>query len=148
MRRVLLMLALRCALPLATMLGGCSSTQSMGTPAQGNPAQMFQISSEVADRLVGAALMEEFPNVPLTRVDLPYKGYLAVHRFALDSQTFTAYMIPAKGIAPSGEHVAGYYFEVTSSGTMPLSGQTFTRNIYDRLIRNATAIAQPLPSAR
>lgn len=141
---------IRVAAAIATMLylAGCTSTQSMGGPTSGAAAQMFPISAETADRLIGAALMEEFPSSPLTRVDLPYKGYQAVHRFALDSQTFTVYMVPAQGVTSTGGRAAGFYFEVTSSGTMPISGQTFTRNIYERLIKNASAVAPPLPVAR
>jgi len=127
-------------------LAGCSSTQST---ASGNgdktAARVFVISQEQADRILATAISAQFPGSPISRVEFPNKGYQATVRFMLDSHTFVAYMIAARGRAVDGSVKEGYAFEVSNSGTMPLSGGTRANELFQRLIRDASSISPAVP---
>jgi len=106
---------------------------------------MFPISSEQADRILATATTGEFAGSAISRVEFPNKGYQATIRFALDSHTIVAYMISAKGKKGDGTVVDGFYFEVSNSGTMPLSGGKRAKKLFERLVRDASVIATPTP---
>jgi hypothetical protein len=132
---------------MATLLAaGCSSTQSMiGSGADRSSATMFPLSAEQADRILATAMAGEFAGSPVSRVEFPNKGYQATIRFMLDSHTIIGYMIATKGKATDGSLVDGFYFEVANSGTMPLSGGNRAKKLFERLVRDASMIARPLP---
>jgi hypothetical protein len=128
------------------LVSGCAGTMStVGQGANRSDAQMFPISAEAADKLLATAMAGEFAGSPISRVEFPNKGYQATIRFALDSHTIVAYMIPAKGRAASGEIVQGYAFEVSHSGTMPISGGGRAKSLFRRVVQDAMLVAQPLP---
>jgi hypothetical protein len=134
---------------LGMMLSSCSSTMTMaGSGSDRASALMFPLTEQQADRILATAMTSEFAGSPISRVEFPNKGYQATIRFALDSHSIVAYMISANGVTPAGETVSGYYFEVSNSGTMPLSGGTRARNLYERLIRDASVLAPPIGQSR
>ena len=134
-------------LGLAVLVGlcGCTSTKSTAQPQDGTHPQMFQLTETAADKLLLKAMSEQYPGHPISRVELPNKGYQTVTRFALDSDNVVAYMVPTKGRAPNGEIVGGYVFKVSRSGTMVLSGSIRASNLFRRIVRKASAEAKPLP---
>jgi hypothetical protein len=113
-----------------------------------NGGRGLRSSEQQADQVLATAIAGEFAGSPISRVEFPNKGYQVTIRFALDSHTIVAYMISARGMNSSGETVPGYYFEVSASGTMPVSGGSRARSLYDRLLRDASALAEPLPQTR
>lgn len=117
----------------------------VGTGGDRSAATMFPLTTEQADRILATAMAREFAGSPVSRVEFPNKGYQATFRFALDSHTIVAYMISAKGKGPNGAMLDGYYFEVSNSGTMPLSGGKRAGKVYESLIRDASMVSQPLP---
>lgn len=135
-------------LTLAVLASGCSTSETMlaQDPGQGSP-KMFPISAEDADRILATAMSAEFAGSPISRVEFPNKGYQATIRFALDSHNIVGYMISAVGTNSAGEKVEGFYFEVSSHGTMPISGSSRAQSVYARLLRDAGTIASPLPLA-
>ena len=106
---------------------------------------MFPITSEQAEKILSTAMTAQFPGAPISRVEFPNKGYQATVRFLLDSHTIVAYMIAAKGRAEDGTLKDGFAFEVSNAGTMPLSGGSRANDLFERLIRDASSIAPPLP---
>lgn len=131
---------------LGAVLSGCSHTQSMA-PVGSVAALMYPMTDEQADRVMVTAMGSEFPDVPVSKVELPNKGYTATIRLLLDSHQITAVRIPAKG--KDGLNVVeGYYFEVNDAGTMMISGRQRASKVYNRLVHEAGLIAKPLPQAR
>ena len=130
----------------AALLAGCASTQST-VSGDGNKAaaRVFLISSEQAEKILATAITAQFPGAPISRVEFPNKGYQATIRFLLDSHTIVAYMIAAKGRSADGTVKDGFAFEVSNAGTMPLSGGSRAGDLFDRLIRDASAISPPVP---
>ena len=139
------LVGLLAALPITS----CSTTQSMaGYGSERGSPQMFPISYEEADRILATAMASVFAGQPISRVEFPNRGYQATLRFAFDTHTIVGYVVSAAGVAPDGTKSAGYYFEVSGSGTMPISGGSKVQAVYDRAIQDASLLASPLPQTR
>lgn len=134
---------------VSSVVGGCSGSQSMAeagsSPAAG---KIFPIGEDVADRILGVAISSEFPGSAISKVEFPNRGYRVTVRFFVDSHDIVAYMIRSKGIDSNGNVVPGYYFEVSNSGTMPITQGGRAFQLYHKLIADASAVSQPLPQAR
>ncbi|MCY1303916.1 hypothetical protein D9M70_536450 [compost metagenome] len=83
----------------------------------------------------------------MMRIDAPQKGYFVNRRFLLDSQDFTATMIPAKGHRNGGV-VEGYSFEVVDEGTMLISGPVRGSSLFNKVREKAGRLASPIPVAQ
>ena len=130
----------------ALLFCGCAgSISTVGHDPDKGAARMYPVSAEVADKLVLVAMKSEFPEGPIAKVEAPFKGYQATLRFALDSHTVVAYAIPAKGRSEKGEVIDGFAFQVSHSGTMPISGGGKARSVFKRIMHDAALIASPLP---
>lgn len=129
---------------------GCATTRSTAQDASSNVSTqyMHQITTEQADEVLIKAMTHQFPEAPIVRVELPYKGYFVTQRFLLDSQDFTARMVPTKGRDKQGKVVDGFYFEVIDAGTMPISGSVRASSLFDKINELANNIAKPLPIDR
>ena len=139
------------ALTLCALLAsGCATTRStaQGENTSNQTPKMYPMSAENADKILIKAMAYQFPDAPVVRVELPYKGYFVTRRFALDSHDFTARMIPAKGIDETGKTVDGFIFEVIDDGTMLISGQVRASSLFNKIIESADSEAKPLPIAR
>ncbi|MBS0588545.1 MAG: hypothetical protein JSS37_11480 [Proteobacteria bacterium] len=141
------------AIVLATILAttvistvGCATSRSTAQYASADVSTqyIYPMTEEQADKVLTEAMKYQFPDAPIVRVELPYKGYFVTRRFLLDSQDFTARMIPAKGIDQSGKTVNGFYFEVLDAGTMPISGSVRASSLFDRVIEIANNISKPI----
>ena len=133
----------------ASPLASCSTTQSMaGSGPDRSSAQMFPLSYDEADRILATAMASVFAGQPISRVEFPNRGYQATLRFAFDTHTIVGYAVPSAGTAPDGARVEGYFFEVSGSGTMPISGNSKVQAVYDRAVQDATRLAAPLPQTR
>lgn len=133
-----------------TLLSACTTTRttvgaSDSVSAAAAPTEMYPITAEQADQVIIKSMTEQFGDVPMIRVDAPYKGYAVHTYFLLDSHRFTARMIPAKGQSPNGKVVDGYVFDVIDAGTMLISGQIRAESLITRLYDNAKLITKPIP---
>jgi hypothetical protein len=127
-------------------LTACSSTQStVSGDGDKAAARVFFLTVEQAEKILATAITAQFAGSPISRVEFPNKGYQTTVRFLLDSHTIVAYMITAKGRAQDGSIQSGFAFEVSNSGTMPLSGGTRANELFQRLVRDASAIAPAAP---
>lgn len=133
----------------AVMLTACATSRSTAqTDGTDNAVKtMYPISYEKADRVLVKAMTLVFPGASIVRVELPYKGYLASRRVALDRHDVTARMVPAKGLGKSGSMVDGYTFEVIDDGTLIVSGPASARQLFGKIIEYANLEAQPIPLA-
>lgn len=133
----------------ALVVGGCASAPAM-TP--GNYVRrsepVYLITEGQADQILVDAMNAEFGTAPIVRIEHPNPGYQATIKFLIDSHQIVATMVPSRGVA-SGDAVRdGFYFNVTHSGTMPLSGIARSNRLKDRLNDAATALSPSVPSAR
>lgn len=138
------------AAALLALLTACTTTRttvgaSDSVSAAAAPTEMYPITAEQADQVIIKSMTEQFGDVPMLRVDAPYKGYTVHTYFLLDSHRFTARMIPAKGQEPNGKVVGGYVFDVIDAGTMLISGQIRAESLITRLYDNAKLITKPIP---
>ena len=133
----------------ALVVGGCASAPAR-TPgtyvSQSEP--VYLITEAQADQILVDAMNAEFGTSPIVRVEHPNKGYQATIKFLFDSHQIVGTMVPSRGRKADGSVQHGFYFKVSHSGTMPLSGMTRSRRLKDQLNEAATAISPSVPSAR
>lgn len=129
-------------------LSGCASAPAR-TPgtyvSQSEP--VYLITEAQADQILVDTMNVEFGTAPIVRIDSPNKGYQATIRFLIDSHQIVTTMVPSQGRAADGSVQAGYYFNVTHSGTMPLSGIARAKRTRERISEAATAISPSVPPA-
>jgi len=129
-------------------ISGCASgpARTPGTyVSQSEP--VYLITEAQADQILMDAINVEFGSDPIVRVEHPNKGYQATIKFLFDSHQIVATMVPSKGRSGDGS-AQGYYFNVTHSGTMPLSGMSRSKRLRERLSQAATALSPSVPAAR
>lgn len=130
-------------------ISGCASApaRTAGTyVSQSEP--VYLITEAQADRILVDAMNIEFGSDPIVRVEHPNKGYQATIKFLFDSHQIIATMVPSRGRSGDGSVQDGYYFNVTHSGTMPLSGMSRSKRMRERLSQAATALSPSVPAAR
>lgn len=130
-------------------LSGCASAPAR-TPgtyvSQSEP--VYLITEAQADQILVDAMNVEFGSDPIVRVEAPNKGYQATIKFLFDSHQIVATMVPSRGRAGYGSVQAGYYFNVSHSGTMPLSAMSRSKRMRERLSQAASALSPSVPAAR
>lgn len=133
----------------ALVISGCASAPAR-TPgsyvSQSEP--VYLITEAQADQILVDAMNTEFGNSPIVRVEHPNRGYQATIKFLIDSHQIVATMVPSRERSSEGAVQDGYYFNVTHSGTMPLSGMSRAKRLRERLSHAATALSPTVPAAR
>lgn len=109
---------------------------------------VFLISEAQADQILVDAMNVEFGNSPIVRVEYPNRGYQATISFLFDSHQIVATMVPSRGRSGDGAVHDGYAFNVTHSGTMPLSGMSRAKRLRERLSQAASALSPSVSAAR
>lgn len=134
---------------LTLTFSGCASAPAR-TPgtyvSQSEP--VYLITEAQADQILVDAMNAEFGTAPIVRIEHPNPGYQATIKFLIDSHQIVATMVPSRGVASDGTVRDGFYFNVTHSGTMPLSGIARSNRLKQRLSKAATALSPSVPSAR
>ena len=133
----------------AFAISGCASAPAR-TPgtyvSQSEP--VYLITEAQADQILVDAMNVEFGTSPIVRVEHPNKGYQATMKFLFDSHQIVGTMVPSRGRKADGTVQDGFYFTVSHSGTMPLSGITRLTRLKDRLNQAAGALSPSVPPAR
>lgn len=131
---------------LATSACAAGPAKTPGTyVSQSEP--VFLISEAQADQILVDAMNVEFGNSPIVRIEHPNRGYQATISFLFDSHQITATMVPSRGQSGDGASQGGYYFNVTHSGTMPLSGMSRSKRLKEQLSEAASALSPSVPAA-
>lgn len=148
MRSAVRVLAGTFALSSVLLISACASAPAR-TPGRfvSSTEPVFLITEGQADRILVDAMNVEFGTSPMVRVEAPHKGYQATIKFLFDSHQVIGVMVPSRGVGPDGAARDGYYFNVTHSGTMPLSGMARAKRLRERLEEGATAISSKVPAA-
>lgn len=132
----------------AFALSGCASAPARipGTyVSQSEP--VYLITEAQADKILVDAMNVEFGTSPIVRVEHPNRGYQATIKFLFDSHQIVGTMVPSRGRKADGTVQDGFYFTVSHSGTMPISGIARSKRLKDRLNDAATALSPSVPSA-
>lgn len=133
----------------ALVISGCASApaRAPGTyVSQSEP--VYLITETQADQILVDAMNVEFGTSPIVRIEQPNRGYQATIKFLIDSHQIVATMVPSRGRKADGTVQDGFYFTVTHSGTMPLSGIARSNRLRERLTKAATALSPSVPAAR
>lgn len=132
----------------ALAFSGCASAPAM-TPGSyvSRSEPVFLITEAQADQILVDAMNVEFGTSPIVRVEYPHRGYQATIKFLFDSHQIVAIMVPSRGLGTDGVVRDGYYFTVTHSGTMPLSGIARSNRLRERLSEAATRLSPSVPPA-
>ena len=112
---------------------GCTSTKSTIT----NEGIGYRITKEQAKEIVDSSILANFSPDYVNAGpanSLTSSGYI---RFAMDTHTINATAIPTRGSLPNGQMAEGYGFQTSSYGTMPISGGSKARAVYDLLKQQA-----------
>lgn len=133
----------------ALAISGCASAPARTPGAYVSQSEpVFLISEAQADQILIDTMNVEFGTSPIVRVEHPNKGYQATISFLFDSHQIVATMVPSRGRKADGATQDGYYFTVSHSGTMPLSGMSRSKRMRERLAEAATALSPSVPSAK
>lgn len=130
-------------------IGGCASAPAR-TPGTyvSQSESVFLITEAQADQILVDAMNAEFGTSPIVRVEHPNRGYQATIKFLFDSHQVVGTMVPSRGRKADGTVQNGFYFTVSHSGTMPLSGITRSKRLKERLNQAAGALSPSVLSAR
>ena len=118
--------------------------------------RIYRLSDDEALAVAQTTILRAFPGRRVEPIDGPIRGFSTYTRMMLDTFTQQILVIPVRGIAPTGETIEGYSFEVSGSGTSG-SGALRNDNLLNLLQRelNRTGTAaevtntrQPLKPAR
>lgn len=131
---------------LALGLAGCAGQISNTQANSPTGAVVYPISADEADRVIGQAMIETFPGTPISAVALPNKGYTTTIRLLLDSHQITATAVPSSGMDAQGVKVNGYAFDVSNSGTMPLTASARSDALFKLINARAGAIHPAIPA--
>ncbi|WP_312404518.1 hypothetical protein [Brevundimonas sp.] len=133
----------------ALAIGGCASAPAR-TPgtyvSQSEP--VYLITEAQADQILVDSMNAEFGTSPIVRVEHPNRGYQATIKFLFDSHQIVGTMVPSRGRKADGSVQDGFYFTVSHSGTMPISGIARSKRLKDRLNDAAKALSPSVPTAQ
>lgn len=124
---------------------GCaSSSTTLARPDLGPGQFIYRISEEQAFSMVIDAYAHLLPKQSVDDVVVRgRRGYSADQRFALDWYTHRVLVVPAIGTDTNGREVHGYWFDISGSGSMPISGsakhEEIRRFLEDALAATGTA---------
>jgi hypothetical protein len=130
---------------MALVTTGCAtSSTTLVRPDQGGAQVIYRISEEKAFTTALEAYAVLLPKQSVDDiVDGLRRGYNADQRFALDWYSHRVLVIPGAGTDARGNEVHGYWFDISGSGTMPISGKMksseFLRMILASLDATGTA---------
>jgi hypothetical protein len=128
----------------ATAAGCASSSTTLVRPDLGAGQVIYRISEEKAFTIGLDAYALLLPKQSVDDVvGGRRRGYSADQRFALDWYTHRVVVVAAVGTDSSGRAVHGYWFDISGSGSMPISGSAkhkeFLRVIEEALAKTGTA---------
>ena len=128
------------------VVGCASSSTTLVRPDPGSKEVIYRISEEKAFTIALEAYAQLLPKQSVDDVvEAGRRGYSADQRFALDWYTHRVLVIPAVGTDTSGRDVHGYWFDISGSGSMPITGgakhKEFLKVIEDALAATGTVTA-------
>jgi hypothetical protein len=136
-------------LAIAALVGlaaaGCASSSTTLSRRDLGPGQfIYRISEEKAFTIALDAYARLLPKQSVDDVvEGRRRGYSADQRFALDWYTHRILVVPAIGTDTNGREVQGYWFDISGSGSMPISGSAkhkeFRQFLEDTLAATGTA---------
>lgn len=108
-------------------LGACSTHFDTSKKENSSDSVLYKLTQEQSFSLAYNAIVSVLPGRKISNVDGAVKGYSTWSRFVLDTYTQQVMVIPAQGETKSGETVAGFYFEISGSGSSGSGRQTNVR---------------------
>lgn len=125
-------------------LVGCSTMRSSLRPSSNKPIYIYSISESDGKVIMHKALSNAFPNRNIPELPGSVVGYYSTSVFALDRHSIFVKMIPIQGVGLDGKVVSGYAFEVSDSGTMPITVGGKAKIIFHQILADASTISSPI----
>lgn len=110
------------------MLGltACSSEFDTSQHKDGSGRVIYQMSQQQAFNLALTSMASFFPGRNIFEVDEQLKGYRTWTTFVVDRYHHYIRVVPAVGTNSAGQRIAGFYFQISGSGT---SGSGYASNV-------------------
>src|SRR5689334_13715054 len=125
---------------LALGAAGCTASTTLTRPDQGAGQVIYRISEEKAFTIVLEAYAALLPKQSVDDIVVGLRrGYNADQRFALDWYSHRVLVIPAIGTDANGNDVHGYWFDISGSGSMPISGKIKSREFLRMILASLDA---------
>lgn len=129
---------------MVLMFSGCGTVRSSLTASDNEPVYIYSMSESAGKRVMHKALSDAFPGRNIPELPGPVAGYYATRVFAADRHSIFVKMIPVQGVGLDGKAVSGYAFEVSDSGTMPITVGSKAKKIFKQVLTDASAISPPI----
>ena len=107
------------------VLTSCSTSYSTLNDTNNNVKKIYRMSENEALQIAYNAILRSFPGRKVETIDGPIKGFSTYTRFVLDTFTQQVLIRPVMGTTSDRQHMEGFVFEVSGSGT---SGSGAMRN--------------------
>lgn len=130
---------------LVFFVAGCSGMRSSMTASNDEPTYIYTLSQEEGKGIMYSVLSESFPGRSFPENNgAGSVGYYATSVFALDRHSIFVSMMNVEGIGLDGKKISGYAFEVSDSGTRPITVGSKAKTIYKKILKEAAAVSQPI----
>ena len=132
----------------AILVSACAGpVRTIGALSTVGEGQVYPLTAAQADAVLLKAMLTTFPDSEVERAQVPAPAvrYQARMRFALDSHIIVATALPSVGLKGGTESIDGYVFQVSDSGSMPISGANRAEQLSSTLHAELTIYGSPLP---
>ena len=129
---------------IVCFITGCGGVRSSLRATENEPTYIYSVSEAEGKEIMYKALSDAFPGYTFPEIGGSTVGYYATKVFALDRHTIKVQMVPVEGVGLDGKVVTGYAFEVTDSGTMPITVGSKTKKIYKQILADAADTSSPI----
>jgi hypothetical protein len=130
---------------LFVLPAACGSTAVPEQP-RAEPVTVYPIDANTADAILKDAMSREFAAEQIERVTAPHMGFKATTYAALDHSTLSVYRVQANGRRSDGSTVAGFSFELKTTGVGD-EGTVRAARVKNRILAAAKREAHGLPLA-
>jgi len=123
-------------LVLSLLIAGCAGpVRTVSMSSAPDEHQIYPMTQAQADAVLLRAMLKTFPDAEVERAQVPAPAvrYQARLRFALDSHVVVATALPASRRDGAGSLAEGYAFQVSDSGSMPMSGSSRAERLFSEL---------------
>lgn len=120
-------------------LVGCSTHQT--TLKQDGGYKIYTIEERKIFQITYQEMMSIVDDEMVNEIDGPERGFSTRMTFGLDWYNVFVKIIPVEGVSLNGEHVKGYFVELSGKGTYPTSKpQKIIDNIQRKLEESGTGV--------
>ncbi|MBK3799700.1 hypothetical protein GAY33_10730 [Azospirillum brasilense] len=133
---------------IAILVSACAGpVRTISNLSAAGGGQVYPLTADQANAVLLKAMLTAFPDSEVERAQVPAPAvrYQARIRFALDSHIIVATAFPTVGLKDGSKAIDGYVFQVSDSGSMPISGANRAEQLSSTLHTELASYGSPLP---